>query len=318
MSFLQIASWNIEHLSGASRDDKKQSAYALSEHIEMAGVDIVALQEIYVTEADEVVQIVEDGPEVPVAATTDRRNSELDLVAYLLEEHLGAPWSYIILPNRQDSDKSQLCAVMWNADRVRHTDTLKLEVPHKDGDDSLWDRTPHALKFTADMKVWEKDVSDAWQQVDVARSLSLIPLHMKSNWGGVTKNRRVREKEARALCATLDQVRAKLDESLILIGDTNILDNSEPAIECFIDHGLIDLNNNDSATYWSAQYGESPFDRAFVAEGRPEFKYSRQYVLRSSDLAAHDRFLSDHYMIKISVKAYLDDNDPREGANEAG
>lgn len=65
------------------------------------------------------------------------------------------------------------------------------------------------------------------------------------------------------------------------------------------------------ATYWSLQYKEAPFDRAFVALNRPEFRYTRQYVLRSSDLTAHDRFLSDHYMIKISVKDYVDDADPR-------
>jgi hypothetical protein len=74
---------------------------------------------------------------------------------------------------------------------------------------------------------------------------------------------------------------------------------------------FVDLNNNDAATYWSKDYGESPFDRIFVADGRPEFKYSRQYVLRSSDLTQHDRFLSDHYMIKVSVKDYVDDADPR-------
>ncbi len=38
---------------------------------------------------------------------------------------------------------------------------------------------------------------------------------------------------------------------------------------------------------------------------------TRQYVLRSSDLLQHDRFLSDHYMIKVSVKDYVDDADPR-------
>jgi hypothetical protein len=82
-------------------------------------------------------------------------------------------------------------------------------------------------------------------------------------------------------------------------------------VETFLDHGFRDLNNNDSATYWSREYGESPFDRVFVAGERREFKYTRQYVLRSSDLAMHDRFLSDHYMIKVSVKDYVDDADPR-------
>jgi hypothetical protein len=134
---------------------------------------------------------------------------------------------------------------------------------------------------------------------------------MKSNYGGVTENRRVRAKEATTLCAALKSIDGEYDPSLILIGDTNILDNAEPAIETFIDHGLIDLNNNDSTTYWSPQYKEAPFDRAFIRKGRPEVRYTRQYVMRSSDLNAHDKFLSDHYMIKVSVKDYVDDADPR-------
>jgi hypothetical protein len=97
----------------------------------------------------------------------------------------------------------------------------------------------------------------------------------------------------------------------MLLGDTNILKNDEPALETFVDRGFIDLNNNDATTFWSRDFGESPFDRVFIAKDRPEFRYSRQYVLRSSDLLLHDRFLSDHYMIKVSVKDYVDDADPR-------
>ena len=29
-------------------------------------------------------------------------------------------------------------------------------------------------------------------------------------------------------------------------------------------------------------------------------------------MSLHDKYLSDHYMIKISVKLYVDDDDPRE------
>ncbi len=260
----------------------------------MAGIDIVVLQEIYVTHQ-------EDG---------ERRNKELDRVTELLQEHLGVPWAYKILPNRKDGDKSQLCCVMWNTARVEKTGEMKIDVPHKDGDDHLWDRAPHALKFTMLMDVWHK-VGGEWEQQEQAKSLVVVPLHMKSNYGGPTKSKRIRRKEAEALCGKLDEVRAAMDESLILIGDTNCLNADEPAIEAFIDNGLVDLNNTDAATYWSKSYGESPFDRAFVAVDRPEFKYTRQYVLRSSDLERHDRFLSDHYMIKISVKTYLDDADPR-------
>ena len=86
MSFLQIASWNIEHLSGQPRADRRQSAYALCDHIEMAGIDVMALQEIYVTPADEEVRLAENQPVIQTRAHTDRRNSDLDIVCYLLEE----------------------------------------------------------------------------------------------------------------------------------------------------------------------------------------------------------------------------------------
>lgn len=136
---------------------------------------------------------------------------------------------------------------------------------------------------------------------------------MKSNYGGGTLNMLKRELEAKTLVAALAQAdsEGKLDPTLILIGDTNVLKYDEPAIREFVQAGYIDLNNTDSPTYWSRAYGDSPFDRAFITSGRPEFRYTRQYVLRSADLVLHDRFLSDHYMIKVSVKLYLDDNDPR-------
>ncbi|WP_127090526.1 hypothetical protein [Aquabacter cavernae] len=312
MGFLQIASWNIEHLSGQPRAKRRQSAYALADHIEMSGIHLMALQEIYVTPSDEEVRLADNQPVIPSHARGTRRNSDLDIVCYLLEEHGDdETWAYEILENRSAGDKAQLCAVMWNERRVTLDSVTPLPVPHSDGEDSLWDRKPHLLSFVSLHKVWRRDDQGAWTQVEEQRRLSLVPLHMKSNYGGVTKNRRVRGKEAATLCAALKALEGQYDPSLILIGDTNILSNTEPAIETFIDNGFIDLNNNDSATYWSLEYKEAPFDRAFIAKGREEFKYSRQYVLRSSDLTAHDKFLSDHYMIKMSVKDYVDDADPR-------
>ncbi len=311
MSFLQIASWNIEHLSGASREEKRQSAFALADHIEMAGIDIIALQEIYVTDSDEVVRLFDNAPPVESRAVGAMRNRDLDIVCYLLEEHLKHRWAYEILPNRTPGDRSQLCAVMWDTERVSKTGSMRIPVRHEIDGATLWDRAPHAIKFTTRMKVFRRDADNKWAPTEEAKSIALIPLHMKSNYGGATKNLRVREKEAQELCRHLDSVRSELDRSLILIGDTNVLKYDEPAIECFVNNGLVDLNNADGPTYWSRDYGDSPFDRAFVAEGREEFRYTRQYILRSSDLVTHDRLLSDHYMIKISVKLYLDDADPR-------
>ncbi|UVK37893.1 hypothetical protein LHFGNBLO_005001 [Mesorhizobium sp. AR10] len=311
MSYLQIASWNIEHLGGSPRADRKQSAFALADHIEMSGIDVIALQEIYLTPEGEEVRLAPNQPVIGSRSQTSRRNSDLDIVCYLLEEHLDDPWAYYIVPNRQDGDTSQLCAVMWNTKRLTLDTVRALEVSHADDGDKLWDRRPHLLSFTSDILVWRRSADGEWKQLEQQRRLGLVPLHMKSNYGGVTQNRRVRGKEAVTLCAAINNIRQEIDPTLVLIGDTNILDNAEPAIETFVSGGFIDLNNNDSATYWSLQYKEAPFDRAFVAANRPEFRYTRQYVMRSSDLTSHDRFLSDHYMIKVSVKDYVDDADPR-------
>lgn len=311
MSYLQIGSWNIEHLSGASRAQRRQSVYALADHIEMAGIDALALQEIYVTPANEKVQLKPSKAIVPKATKGPRRNADLDAVCFLLDEHLDVPWEYVILPNRKAGDTSQLCAMLWNTKRLKLDSIRALDVPEKVDSDNLWDRKPHLLQFKSDVLAWRKDPTGTWVQQPEKRSLGVIPLHMKSNYGGVTQNRRIRAKEARTLCEALGKIRSEIDPSLMLIGDTNILRNDEPAIETFVDNGFIDLNNNDSTTYWSAQYGESPFDRAFIAAQRPEFRYTRQYVLRSADLERHDQFLSDHYMIKVSVKDYVDDADPR-------
>lgn len=316
MGFLQIASWNIEHLSGQPRERRRQSAYALADHIEMAGIHVLALQEIYVTEFDEEVRLTKDSPPVPRRCEGQRRNSDLDIVCYLIEEHSDdddALWKYQILENRNANDESQLCAVMWDTKRVTLKNIVPLPVTHRVGEDNLWDRKPHLLEFSSNHLIWRRDLKGTWKEIKETRSFSLVPLHMKSNFGGVTENRRVRGKEAITLCAELKNMEGKIDPSLILIGDTNILSNEEPAVTTFLDNNFVDLNNNDTHTYWSSQYNGAPFDRAFVAKNRLEFRYTRQYILRSSDLMAHDRFLSDHYMIKMSVKDYVDDADARGG-----
>jgi hypothetical protein len=181
---------------------------------------------------------------------------------------------------------------------------------------NLWDRKPHLVSFQSSVPTWRRDDEGQWQRFNEMRTLNMVPLHMKSNYGGATLNRHVRAAEAATLCEALATARQAAgdawDASVMLLGDTNILANDEPAVETFLTHGWRDLNNNDQSTYWSPQYPNgSPFDRIFVAADRREFHYSRQYIMRSADLEAHDRFLSDHYMVKASVKDYVDDADPR-------
>jgi hypothetical protein len=312
MSYLQVASWNIEHLGGANRETRKQSAFALAEHIEMSGIDVIALQEIYVTLSEEDVHLTPGGLVVRSHARTERRNSDLDLVCYLLEEHLdGTEWEYYIAPNRDEGDTSQLCAVLWNNKRLELDKVRKLNVSHHVEGDSLWDRAPHLFEFLSQIRVWRRNARGEWQEGEETRRLALVPLHMKANVDGETIARRRREKEARTLCDALAEIGPELEPSLVLIGDTNILSSTEPAIELFYNEGFIDLNNHDASTYGNYMSKGAPFDRAFVRRDRREFKYSRQYVLHATDIGAHDKFLSDHYMIKIPIKDYVDDNDSR-------
>ena len=293
MSFVQIASWNIEHLS--SRSENKQSAYALADHIEMAGVEILVLQEIYVTH-------LKDG---------ERRNEDLDVVCELLHEHLGQEWSYVLLPKRDENRTNQLCGIMWDTTRTEATDVLRLDMPDKEGGYWVWDRTPHAVKFRIQVKRWRKDLSDDWQEHEETSSIVVIPLHMKANGEDERVDAMRRAIEARLLVERLDDVKARLEEeSLILIGDTNIKDRHEEAAQRFHDYGLRDLNYSDQVTY--PYYQGNPFDRVYMARNREEFKYSRQYILQPASTSQHDKFLSDHFMIKASIKIYLDDADPRE------
>ena len=279
MTYVQIGSWNIEHLS--KEGGRSESPYALVDHIEMAGIHILAVQEVYDTS--------------PPGG--ERRNRELTKVCQLLEEHSGDTWEYELFPNRAAGDTSQLCGVLWNSSLLTKSEAYKVEVEHEMDGLKLWDRTPHAVKFSAPFG-------------DDTTSVVVVPLHMKSNYGGEGPAKRVREREAIQLAAQIPAIKDHFkDESIILIGDTNVLDANERAIEVLEQAGLVDLNGSDASTY--PGYGGNPFDRAFVAAKRREFRYTRQYVLQSTNMSLHDKFLSDHYMIKISVKLYVDDADPR-------
>ena len=149
-------------------------------------------------------------------------------MCYLLEEHSDAPWKYVILPNRSSGNRSQLCGVMWNTTRLALDDNIRaLDVSHSVNGFSLWDRKPHLLSFKSSITAWRRNEAGEWERVTENRGLSIVPLHMKSNYGGVTQNRQVRAKEAETLCNALQAIDGTFDPSLIMLGDTNILRNDE-------------------------------------------------------------------------------------------
>ncbi len=276
--YLNVGSWNIEHF-GKAGDENDENQFAIAEHIELAGVDILALQELYVTEG------------------AGRQNSHLRAALDLVEEHTGNTWDYEIFRNRSAGDKSQLCGVAWNASKVEKTKTFQVPVETQVDTDigtlKLWDRLPHAVKFETD-----GDKTD----------LVVVSLHMKSNVGRRHEVVRKRHEEAKTLLGNLQVIKDEMeDEDIVFLGDTNCKERAEGAIQEFIDHGFVDLNEDDIATYVK---GNAPFDRIFVPDGadRKPFLYSRQYILRSASPLAHDIYLSDHYVIKTMVKIRTDDD----------
>ena len=275
--YLNIGSWNIEHF-GKAGDENDENQYAIAQHIELAGVDILALQELYVTGAD-------------------KKNTHLRSALDLVEEHTGNRWEYEIFRNRNAGDKSQLCGVAWNSSKITKERTIQVPVDTSVDTDigelKLWDRLPHAVKFKT-----EEGKTD----------LVIVSLHMKSNVGRRNEVVRKRHEEAKTLLANMDFIKNELeDEDIVFLGDTNCLKRSEDAIQVFLEHGYEDLNEDDVPTYVK---GSAPFDRIFVPSGedRKPFLYSRQYILRSASPHAHDIYLSDHYVIKTMVKIRRDDD----------
>ena len=271
--YVHIGSWNVEHFSKAN-DGNDENVYALTEHIEMGSIDVLAVQEIYVTHK-------EDGA---------RKNKDLDVVMNLLEEHTDAEWRYELYENKHSGDKSQLCGLIWNASILNKLEVFKIPVKDKVNDLNLWDRTPHAVKFKYRHKT----------------DFVIIPIHMKSNFGGATKAKKVRHQEAITLMENIDLVKSTLtDLDIVIIGDTNCLGSYEKALEVITDNEFIDLNESDAPTFVD---GKAPFDRIFVPSNEKEFLFSRQYIMVSSNPSEHDKYLSDHFMIKTVMKIRRDDD----------
>jgi hypothetical protein len=288
--YIHIGSWNIEHFG--KDDNNPDNQFAIAEHIEMSGVHVLALQEMYVTT---------DNISNPAARL---ENSFFQAALDLVEEHTGQRWDYELFRNRNLNDKSQLCGVAWNTARVRKEgDTFRIGVSNTATEGAtlnLWDRHPHAVKFAA------VPGEDATLRLT---DFVVIPMHMKSNVGQRHTVMRTRFHEVRELMQQMPAVRSRFNEDdIILLGDTNCKNRDEDAVQTFINNGFEDLNEDDIPTYVSGD--DAPFDRIFIPRGenRKTFRFSRQYILRSASPLAHDRYLSDHYMVKTSIVIRRDDD----------
>jgi endonuclease/exonuclease/phosphatase family metal-dependent hydrolase len=272
--YIILGAWNIEHLGQRTPG---QAPIALAEHITLAGVDVLALEEIHDTDDD------------PSTYT----NHVLDTVVLLLNEGGAAKWDYKLFPKKREGDTSQLTGVMWNKKRVQAEGEpfrLPMHQPDVDGEMHPWDRWATAMKFRFGDKT----------------DIVIIPLHMKANVNGADFGMAQRGVEAKMLVDQLAAVKAKFnDQDVVLLGDTNFKPQEGPAAEVFADAGFRDLNDGDVTTY--ARGTGAPFDRIFVPK-QPEFRFTRQYVLLSTQPEQHEEYLSDHHMVVAAIKV-MDDDD---------
>lgn len=293
-SNLVIASWNIEWLgkpndrSGPARG-RAQSPTDLAECLASTGASIIAVQEIIAT-----------------ASSTPPRSKELDALLPELNRQLKGEWEYVLFPGRNADDQST--GVMWNTSVVQAKDASDgawddsdspYRVPVKSGRSAqgsgLWNRPPHAMKFSAG---------------EGRSDVVVIVLHMKADYQGDFASHRA--EEATALSATLAGLRTTFkDEDIIVLGDTNCVQTVEPALDTFEKAGLRDLNAKNEQTHWRG----GAMDRIMVTAGQPEFASSTFSVASDRFLERKrwkpedfKRTLSDHYPVFATITIDADDD----------
>ncbi|MBT9585046.1 endonuclease/exonuclease/phosphatase family protein [bacterium] len=276
-----IGAWNIEHLGDPARRSEPSRNVAqqpedLARYISQSGADILALEEIG------------DNPNTEF----DPDNPTLAKALALLSKD----WKYILFPKKGD-ELTQLTGIAWNSAKVSAVDgpyILPINDRTNDGF-QLWKRWPQAMKFRV-----------AQGQTDFV----LIPMHLKANRRDDPNDNpaRQRAQETRALVQVLGSVRQRFrEQDVILLGDTNCLKASEPALRNLSRAGYRDLNAKDMRTTWE---GPAPFDRILVPRRQPEFRNSSETVHRPAGMDAKDFKIkySDHYLVTTEMQVGPDDD----------
>ncbi len=146
--WIRIGSWNIEKLGQSGEETQ---AKALADYIHLAGIDILALQEIYDNDGED----------------ATKTNRQLTAVMALMNEATGEQWAYEMFAKMYENQKDRLTAIAWNMGRVEKVGRrLRIDIDRKDTD---WYRHPHAVKFSAGSG-----------RTDIV----VIPVHMKSDFSG--------------------------------------------------------------------------------------------------------------------------------------
>jgi hypothetical protein len=296
---IRLAAWNIEWLglpqerSGFARGVAQKPA-ELAEYIATSGSALIALQEI----------IGEGSPP---------RSKDLDAVATALNSRDPGPWLYILFPGRGGRE-DQLTGILWNSRRVtalasngkpfdlgkdtpvRVALTKSGERPPRSSQGSaLWNRPPHAMKFSAGPG---------------ASDFVVISVHMKADFEGTFAVHR--REEAQILADALPQLmKTFADRDILLAGDTNITAAGEPAIQVFTAAGFADLNAANLQTHWRGGFT----DRVLAPADQPEFA-TRSFKVwsdaflkpRTMDNGDFKRNYSDHFLVFTDIKITDDDD----------
>lgn len=283
---ITVGAWNIQWLGEPSKrsgigKDVAQKPEDIADYIKTSGVQLLALEEI----------CDDDGDPATIA------NNTLNTVVEILNEGTGANWKYILFPKRNADDVDQHTGVMWNAKTVTAVEKhykIPLKVPPAEPDKPFyWNRWPYAMKFSTG---------------EGKTDFVIIPVHMKSNYGGTKEAKEQRAKETQQLIEALKDVKSRFSDSdIVIIGDTNVLDSTEDSAKTLVGAGLKDLNAGDEPT---TAMSDAPFDRAFVAADQPELRQRKIRVFRPHGLSPRQfrRDLSDHYMVTIKVRVMPDDD----------
>lgn len=282
---VRIGQWNIQWLGQPEKRPSNapaQQASDLARYLLQARVDLVAIEEIGDTDGD----------------PAKRTNRTLDEVVAILSRDTRSAWRYLLFAKKEglapEDQVGQLTGVLWNTSRATLVgEPYRIELDVADHEFDLWQRHPHAAKFSLG---------------EGKTDLVVIPLHMKSNRGGQGKTAKQRWIEAKRLAASLDKIREKLaDRDLVLAGDLNVLKPDERALSVFRAAGFRDLNDQHVATVTG---GDAPFDRILVPRDQPEFSECRLTVVDPDDLD-HGQFfrsLSDHYLVATEIAVRADDD----------
>jgi endonuclease/exonuclease/phosphatase family metal-dependent hydrolase len=281
---VRLGTWNIEWLGNPTKRRKPaQKPEDIAKYIQASKVDLLALNEI----SDD-----EEGPEP--------RNTTLNATCKILQSESRQEWKHLLFPSEEKNHKDQLCGVAWNDNVVKLVDK-PFRIPIRrapSADENLWRRHPYAVKFTLGEK-----------KTDVV----LIPVHMKSNRGGITRMSKVRAEEANTLVRALAAVQNHFkDDDIIILGDLNCLIREEPAMMRFRSTGFRDLNFDDQTSWIKERiYDPAPFDRILVPEDQPEFRNCRFTIFKEHHFESEKEYrekLSDHYLVYTDIKV-MDDDD---------